>query len=140
MYIANIDLRVQCVVPPHPAHGANGSLAIVFGDDLGRGAPTPDAAGRHRTLAHGLRSGLAVARCRGGGGVVPGRRALARRAGLYLEHPDHGRPAGDRGDAAPDAGPHQACEFPYPVETHAAAPGHAAPTNLMESGTNGAAT
>ena len=37
-------------------------------------------------LARGLRSGLAVARCRGGGRVVPRRRALARRAGFHLDH------------------------------------------------------
>ena len=36
---------------------------------------------------------------------------------------DHGRQAGDRGDAAPDACPHQAGEFPYSAETNAAALG-----------------
>ena len=63
-----------------------------------------------------------------------------RRAGLHLEHPDHGRPAGDRGDAAPDDCSHAGHELPYSAAADAAAPGNAALTNLMESGTNGAAT
>jgi len=139
---------------PHPAHGASGGVAIVFADDIGRRSPAPYAAGQRGMLARGIRGRLAIARRRGGGGVVPGRRTLARRAGFYLEYPDHGRTAGDRSDAAPDAGPHETCEFPHSAAADAAAlgqprrhirrtfafAGNAAPTNLMESGTNGAAT
>ena len=56
-------------------------------------------------------------------GLVPRRRAVARRARLHLEHPDHGRPAGDRGHAARDAGAHQAEKLPHSAEAHAAALG-----------------
>jgi len=38
------------------------------------------------------------------------------------------------------AGPHETCEFPHSAAADAAATDNAAPTNLMESGTNGAAT
>ena len=63
-----------------------------------------------------------------------------RRAGLHLEPADHGRPAGDRGDAAPDDCPHAGHELPYSAAADAATPGNAAPTNLMASGTNGPET
>ena len=85
--------------------------------------PVAYAAGRRRRLARGFRSGVARAGCRCGGGVVPGRRPLARRAGLYLDIQTMAGRAGDRGDAAPDARPHEAREFPDPAETDAAAPG-----------------
>ena len=58
---------------------------------------------------------------------------MARRARLHLDYRDHGRPAGHRGDAARDARAHQACEFPYPAEAHAAALGHRAGTDCIEA-------
>ena len=109
--------------PAHRVHGASGGLAIVFADDTGRGSPTPFAAGRSGSLACRIRGGLALARRRRGGRVISGRRAVARRARLHLDHRDHGWPAGDRSDAAPDSCPHPAHEFPHPAETHAAASG-----------------
>src|ERR1035437_4326090 len=69
-----------------------------------------------------------------------GPRTLVRRDSLHLEPADHGRPGGARGAAAPDDCPHAGLELPYSAAADAAAPGNAAFTNLMESGTNGAAT